>query len=128
MNAKQGHETGLLYNIYADKLLGLNFIDQEIYDMQSNFYPTVALEYGVPLDTRHTWIKSDWEMFAAAVASDSTKKMFISKLASWIGRTSTNRAMTDIFDGATGGYPPGGPVFVARPVMGGTFALLALPN
>ncbi|KAK4211121.1 hypothetical protein QBC37DRAFT_20642 [Rhypophila decipiens] len=119
---------GLLYNIYADKLLSLNFIDQEIYDMQSNFYPTVALEYAVPLDTRHTWTKSDWQLFAAAVASDSTKKMFISKMAAWIGRTSTNRAMTDLYDAGSGAYPEGGPVFVARPVVGGTFALLALPK
>ncbi|KAK3394880.1 hypothetical protein B0H63DRAFT_385879 [Podospora didyma] len=117
---------GLLYNIYADRLLGLNFIPQSIYDMQSNFYPVVALEYGVPLDTRHTFVKSDWEMFAAAVASTETRDMFISKLAKWIGQTPTNRAMTDLFDGSTGAYP--GTTFVARPVMGGTFALLALPD
>ncbi|KAK0614984.1 hypothetical protein B0T17DRAFT_563197 [Bombardia bombarda] len=119
---------GLLYNIYADKLLGLDFIPQSVYDMQSEFYSTIALEYAVPLDTRHTWTKSDWEMFAAAVASNETKTMFISKLAKWIGSTSTNRAMTDLFDAATGGYPAGGPTFVARPVMGGMFALLALPK
>ncbi|KAK3937404.1 hypothetical protein QBC46DRAFT_416269 [Diplogelasinospora grovesii] len=119
---------GLLYNIYADKLLGLHFIDQSIYDMQSAFYPTVALQYAVPLDTRHTWTKSDWEMFAAAVSSPSTRDMFIGKLAGWINNTSTNRAMTDLFDAATGGYPANGPTFVARPVMGGTFALLALPR
>ncbi|KAK3316675.1 hypothetical protein B0H66DRAFT_301362 [Apodospora peruviana] len=119
---------GLLYNIYADKLLDLKFIDQPIFDMQSKFYPTIALEYGVPLDTRHTWTKSDWEMFAAAVASDDTRDMFISKLARWIGRTSTDRPMTDLYDAGTGGYPEGGPTFVARPVMGGTFALLALPK
>ncbi|KAK3305377.1 uncharacterized protein B0T15DRAFT_195150 [Chaetomium strumarium] len=117
---------GLLYNIYADKLLNLNFVDQSIFDMQSNFYPTVASEYGVPLDTRHTWTKSDWEMFAAAVASESTRDMFISKLANWVGTTSTDRAMTDLYDAVTGAYPANGPTFVARPVMGGMFALLAL--
>ncbi|KAB5554833.1 hypothetical protein GE09DRAFT_141790 [Coniochaeta sp. 2T2.1] len=118
---------GLLYNIYADKLLGLNFVPQSIYDMQSAFYPTVALDYGVPLDTRHTWTKSDWEMFAAAVSSPETKTMFITKLAKWIGSTSTQLAMTDLFDAGTGGWPEGGPQFKARPVMGGSCALLALP-
>ncbi|KAB5539391.1 hypothetical protein GE09DRAFT_1226209 [Coniochaeta sp. 2T2.1] len=118
---------GLLYNIYADKLLGLNFVPQSIYDMQSAFYPTVALDYGVPLDTRHTWTKSDWEMFAAAVSSPETKTMFITKLANWIGSTSTQLAMTDLFDAGTGGWPEGGPQFKARPVMGGSCALLALP-
>lgn len=117
---------GILYNIYADKLLNLNFVDQEIFDMQSAFYPTIAREYAVPLDTRHTWAKSDWEMFAAAVASNSTRDMFIKKLAHWVGNSSTNRAMTDLFDAVTGGFPEGGPTFVARPVVGGMFALLAL--
>jgi hypothetical protein len=116
---------GILYNLYADRLLNLNFVDQEIYDMQSAFYPTIALEYGVPLDTRHTWTKSDWEIFAAAVASNSTRDMFIQKLAHWVANSSTNRPMTDLFDASTGGFPDG-PTFVARPVVGGMFALLAL--
>ncbi|KAH8902414.1 DUF1793-domain-containing protein [Coniochaeta sp. PMI_546] len=119
---------GLLYNLYADKLLGLNFVPQSIYDMQSAFYPTVALEFGVPLDTRHTWTKSDWEMFAAAVAGPETQTMFVQKLAGWIGRTSTQLAMTDLYDAGTGGWPEGGgPQFKARPVAGALCALLALP-
>ncbi|KAK4194579.1 hypothetical protein QBC40DRAFT_319021 [Triangularia verruculosa] len=119
---------GILYNIYADKLLGLQFVDQSIFDMQSEFYLSVADEYGVGLDTRHSWVKSDWEMFAAAVAKDETKEMLVGKLARWVGETGTNRAMTDLFEGGTGGYPVGGPTFAARPVVGGLFALLALPT
>ena len=44
---------GLLYNLWADRELSLGLVPQYVYDMQSNFYPTVALPYGVPLDTRH---------------------------------------------------------------------------
>ena len=66
---------GLLYNLYADKLLGLNFVPQSVYDMQSNFYPTVAQTYGVPLDTRDVYTKSDWEMWVAAISSPSTQSM-----------------------------------------------------
>ena len=109
-------------------MLNLNFIDQSIFDMQSKFYPTVANEYGVPLDTRHPWTKGDWEMFVAAVSSQSTRDMFISKLARWVGVTSTDRGMTDLYDSQTGGFPAGGPTFVARPVLGGMFALLALSH
>ena len=54
--------------------------------------------------------------------------MFISKLAAWIGKTSTDRAFTDLYEAGTGTFPVGGPTFVARPVLGGTFALLALPQ
>jgi hypothetical protein len=117
---------GLLYNIYIDKLLNLDFIPQSVFDMQSAFYPTVANEYGVPLDTRHTWTKSDWEMFAAAVASDATRDLLVAALARWVGSATTDRPMSDLFDSVTGGFPQGGPTFVARPVAGGMFALLAL--
>ncbi len=96
--------------------------------MQSKFYPTIAKEYAIPLDTRHTWAKSDWEMFAAAVASTETRDMFVSKLAHWIGATKTPMAMTDLFDSVTGDFPSPGPTFKARPVVGGMFALLALPK
>ncbi|RDW75997.1 glutaminase GtaA [Coleophoma crateriformis] len=134
-NATQPHTTlaygmdnthGLLYNLYGDTELGLNLVPQSVYDMQSAFYPTVALEYGVPLDTRNNYTKSDWEMFAAAIASTSTKELFISKLATWIGQTTTALPETDLFDCNTGGWPSNNIQFTARPVVGGHFALLAL--
>jgi hypothetical protein len=89
--------------------------------MQSDFYPTVAAKYGVPLDTRHTYTKGepktsnsnvhrdltdielgDWECFAAAVASVDTRAMFIKDLATWVNETPTNRALTDLYDTGTG--------------------------
>lgn len=51
------NRTGLLYNLYADRLLGLKLVPQSVYDMQSAFYPTVNNKYGVPLDTRHGYTK-----------------------------------------------------------------------
>ncbi|KAL2264924.1 hypothetical protein VTJ83DRAFT_7434 [Remersonia thermophila] len=123
----QNETYGLLYNLYADRLLNLSFIPQDILSMQSDFYPTVAGEYGVPLDTRRPWAKSDWQMFAAAVASRSTRDLLVSKLARWVGETASDRAFTDLYDVNTGGFPEGGPYFMARPVQGAVFALLALP-
>jgi hypothetical protein len=119
---------GLLYNLYADRLLGLNFVPQSVYDMQSNFYQTIMMKYGVPLDTRHNWTKSDWEMFCAAIANADTRDMLISRLAFFIGNSSTNQAFTDLYEADVGTFPPNGPVFTARPVQGGTFALLVLPS
>ncbi|KAG4438672.1 hypothetical protein IFR05_005853 [Cadophora sp. M221] len=115
---------GLLYNLYGDALLGLNLVPRSIYNMQSTFYPTVAQIYGVPLDTRNVFTKSDWEMWVAAISSPSTKNMFISKLANWINTTPTNRAFTDLYHTQTGDFANG--PFIARPVAGGHFALLVL--
>ena len=51
---------GLLYNLYGDKELGLNLVPQSVYDMQSAFYPTIIEQYGVALDTRHDYAKSEF--------------------------------------------------------------------
>lgn len=138
---------GLLYNLFADRLLGTDLVPRSVYDMQARWYPAVALRYGVPLDTRHRYTKADWMMFCAAAATPrttttstrlmiseeeadnvavalATRDMFISKMAAWVGETRTHRAMTDLYDAETGDYP--GLDFVARPVMGAMFALLAL--
>ncbi|WPV23828.1 Glutaminase A [Fulvia fulva] len=114
----------LLYNLYSDRELGLQLVPQSVYDMQSNFYPTKFNAFGVPLDTRHTYTKNDWEIFCAAIASASTKTRFISTIAKWLNQTPTNFAFTDLYDTISGNYP--GITFIARPVVGGMFAPLAL--
>lgn len=48
---------GLLHDLFADRQLGLDLVPQEVYDTQSEFYPHVFNEFGVPLDTRHTYTK-----------------------------------------------------------------------
>ncbi|KAI1081380.1 glutaminase A [Whalleya microplaca] len=118
---------GLLYNLYANSLLGFNadFVPQDIYDIQSDFYPNVTLTYGVPLDTRHNYTKTDWMLWAAATTHTDTRNDIIHRIAMWIGATTTNRALTDLYDAVAGDYPPG-LSFTARPVVGGHFALLAL--
>lgn len=123
--------------------------------MQSNFYPTVMTSNGVPLDTRHAYTKLDWQAWVAAIASDSTQDLFYSRMASWINQTPTNHPLTDLYDVNTADYPVSssysilhspfaapssvllpssfctnedrqGFDFIARPVVGGVFAQLAL--
>ncbi len=116
---------GLLYNLWADKFLELKLIPDEIYAMQSAWYPHVANAYGMVLDTRGTLTKTDWQIFAAAVAEESTKMQIVHLVAKWINETKTWRALTDLYDTKDGGYPRG-IEFTARPVVGGLFAILAL--
>ncbi|KAK8022763.1 hypothetical protein PG993_013530 [Apiospora rasikravindrae] len=120
---------GLLYNIYFDKLLNLGVVDKAVYAMQSKWYATVSQIYGVPLDSRHHYTKSDWEIWTAATCSASTRKMFITSIAYWLNHTATDLPFTDLYETiGDGGYPrvPDAVTFKARPVVGGHFALLAL--
>ncbi|KAK7937268.1 uncharacterized protein PG986_014136 [Apiospora aurea] len=120
---------GLLYNIYLDKLLNLGVVDKAVYAMQSRWYARVSQLYGVPLDSRHHYTKSDWGIWAAATCSASTRKMFVTSIAYWLNNTATRFPFTDLYETiGDGGYPrvPDEVTFKARPVVGGHFALLAL--
>ncbi|KAK2466302.1 hypothetical protein APHAL10511_001944 [Amanita phalloides] len=114
---------GLSYNLYADKLLNLNLFPPSVYDMQTSWYKTVARPYGVPLDTRHTYSKSDWEIWTAAIMTDSTSRdLLIGSVWKWASDGLSSQPLGDWYE-TTNGQPE---LFRARPVIGGHFALLAL--
>jgi hypothetical protein len=102
-----------------------DFIPAHIYTNQSAFYSTILQKYGLPLDSRHLYAKSDWEFYAAAVASESVRSEILDRVAKWLNETNTDRPFTDLYDTeGEGGFP--NPYFFARPVVGGHFAFLAL--
>lgn len=104
---------------------GENFIPHHIYETQSRWYETAMQKYGLPLDSRHLYTKSDWEFQVAAVASPKTRKMILDRVARWVNETNTDRPLTDLYiTEGEGGFP--GPNFFARPVVGSHFAFLAL--
>ncbi|KAK3674739.1 hypothetical protein LTR78_005461 [Recurvomyces mirabilis] len=102
-----------------------NFIPDHVYTTQSRWYTTVMQKYGLPLDSRHLYTKSDWEFQAASVASKSTRTEILGRVAKWLNETSTDRPFTDLYKTEEdGGFP--GPDFFARPVVGSHFAFLTL--
>ena len=102
-----------------------DFIPHYIYTNQSRWYGLVMQKYGLPLDSRHLYTKSDWEFEAAAVAEKSVRAEILDRVATWINETSTDRPFSDLYETeGDGGFP--GIYFMARPVVGGHFAFLAL--
>ncbi|KAK0206362.1 DUF1793-domain-containing protein, partial [Desarmillaria ectypa] len=107
---------GLSYNLYADKLLGLNLFPTSIYETQTAWYKTVTEPFGVPLDTRHTYTKSDWEIWTSAFMTDNeTRDIFISAVKSWASDGRSSQPLGDWYE-TVNGNPEG---FRARPVVGG---------
>lgn len=102
-----------------------NFIPSNIYKIQSTWYSAVMQKYGLPLDSRHLYTKSDWEFEAAAVASKKVRSEILDRVALWLNETVTNRAFTDLYNTEGDGNFPN-PYFYARPVVGGHFAFLTL--
>jgi hypothetical protein len=103
-----------LYNLFADSLLCFHmpsslsqdrvegqkplmlpetsrtsFVDEKIYKIQSEWYHNVRQRYGLPLDSRHLYAKSDWEFFAVAVASKKVREEIVQSIALWVNETAT---------------------------------------
>ncbi|GAB7322132.1 hypothetical protein MBLNU13_g03152t1 [Cladosporium sp. NU13] len=102
-----------------------DFIPDHIYQTQSEWYLTAMQKYGLPLDSRHLYTKSDWEFQAAAVASPKTRTEILERVATWLNETASDRPFTDLYKTeGDGGFP--GPNFFARPVVGSHFAFLTM--
>lgn len=65
------------------------FIPDAIYQMHSDWYHAVLQKYGLPLDSRHLYTKSDWEFFAAAVTSKQVRTEILQSVAKWVNETAT---------------------------------------
>lgn len=72
-----------------EKKKSSKFIPDYVYKMSSDWYHNVMQQYGLPLDSRHLYTKSDWEFFAAAVTSKSTRTEILTLVAKWLNETST---------------------------------------
>lgn len=68
---------------------GKPFIPDKVYQMQSDWYSAVLQKYGLPLDSRHLYTKSDWEFFAAAVTGKKTRMEMLDAISKWVNETVT---------------------------------------
>jgi TonB-dependent SusC/RagA subfamily outer membrane receptor len=84
------------YNMVWDKLLGLNIFDPAIADTEIAYYLTKQNVYGLPLDNRETYTKSDWIVWTATLANDKAAfEQFIVPLHKFVNETVDRVPMTD---------------------------------
>lgn len=108
----------LKYNLMYQKLLGFELFPQNVFDSEEMYYQTKMNEYGVPLDDRADFTKSDWMMWVAAMGNQEQFQLLVDKLYLFATSTPDRVPFTDWYYTSTGKRKG----FIARPVMGGLYA------
>ncbi|HKJ33249.1 MAG TPA: DUF1793 domain-containing protein, partial [Balneolales bacterium] len=114
----RSHTWSQLYNQVWDKILHLNIFPKWVGKKEVAYYLTKLNKYGLPLDSRHTYSKSDWSTWTATMADNlPTFERFITPLYGYVNNTPERVPMSDWFQ-TTNAKKVG---FQARSVVGGYF-------
>lgn len=106
------------YNLVWDQVLHLDLFPDSVRQKEVSFYQKHLNQFGVPLDSRKTYTKLDWEIWTATLSDSSLEfERLIVPISKWINQTPARVPLTDWYD-TTDGKQMG---FQARSVVGGIY-------
>lgn len=109
------------YNLLFDRLLALNLFKPDKYARDIDYWISKQNRYGLPLDSRATYTKTDWLVWCASLTDDKARiQTLLEPVYRYYHETGSRVPMTDWYDTVTGRAIH----FRNRTVIGGIFALL----
>ncbi len=120
-----GQGWSMKYNLAWDLVLHLNLLPERFYRAETESYLSRMNRYGLPLDSRADYTKSDWLAWCAAMARDIDKrKRLLHPLALYLRESATRVPFSDWYDTRSGDFIQ----FIARSVQGGLFMPMLIPT
>ncbi|GAB2566483.1 glutaminase family protein [Gracilibacillus alcaliphilus] len=115
----------LKYNLIWDDIFSLHLFSEDVKQKEVNYYISQQNRYGTPLDSRETYTKADWLVWAAALAEQREDTLsLIEPLWRFLHETPDRVPFSDWYDTKTAKRLN----FKNRSVVGGVYILLLLQS